>query len=76
MTKNKTTKQGSEWQALVLFLKKEAEKQKKKPYHIAIDTGFSPSTITRVFQFKMKPNIEVVVKIAKSLNCEVKIINL
>lgn len=70
------TNKRSEWHSLILRLKQEAERQGKKPFHIANDTGFSPSTITRVFQFKMKPNIEVITKIALSLNCQVKIVNL
>lgn len=56
-----------QWKLLVLILKNIAEDKGITQQQIADDTGLHQSSVARFFQAKFKPNLEVFLKIAKSV---------
>ena len=53
---------------LVAVLQKEKEKQNKTNYRVAKEANLAESTLKRIFERKINPKFETILKIAKALD--------
>jgi len=59
------------WQAFVLFLKEIAKEKKINAFEISKKTGYSASTIYRIFNLEFCPKLQIFLEIIKVLEINV-----
>lgn len=62
-----------QWQVFATLLKETAEKKQISNYQIQQETGYSRSTIGRIFNLEFCPNFQIILDIAKILDFEIKL---
>lgn len=67
-TKKTNSEYQPHWKPLILLLKSEAEKHGISNYRIAKETGYSESTIGRIFKLDFTPGLQVFLDIAQVLD--------
>ncbi len=60
-----------QWEVFATLLKETAEKKEISNYKIANETGYSASTIKRVFDLDFCPKFQIILDIASVLNVKV-----
>ncbi len=70
---NKENNKKEDWQVHILFLKNIAEQKDISKYQLAKITGYSESTIGRIFKLMFCPKLKIVVEIAKALDIKMEL---
>lgn len=69
----KETNPDERWKALILKLKEDARRQGITQEELAGKIGIEQANLSRIFQCKFRPNLEIFLKIAEALNKSVSI---